>query len=222
VRLGDGPLRFGQPPKRLRVYRTDAPFPKVASRELVLPGDAPGDRPHRVEVLADGQQWVAYGTHPGTGRPYAWPDSSPLDLEWQDLPQIDAAAAARFVAEAEGLLVRHFHARPKEGRRPRARTAPGDWKPGPPPRPVRDLGEARAVLAALDRLPNADLAYDDWIAVGYALKAALGEAGRQVFLAWSATSAAKDDPAATGRAWESIRPGRCGWRYLARLAERRR
>jgi hypothetical protein len=86
---------------------------------------------------------------------------------------------------------------------------------------VRHLGEARAVLAALDRLPNADLAYDDWIAVGHALKAALGEAVRGVFLAWSRAapkSGASGSPDTPERVWETIAPDRCGWRYLARLA----
>src|SRR5687767_14021007 len=45
--LGDGPLRFGQPPKRLRLYRAEMPFAKIASRELVLPGAAPGSKPHK-------------------------------------------------------------------------------------------------------------------------------------------------------------------------------
>jgi hypothetical protein len=138
-------------------------------------------RPHKVEVLADGQQFVAFGLHPGTGRPYAWPDGSPLDLERDDLPPLDARAAARFAAAAEGLLVARFAARPVPPLGGRA-SRPGS-APRTPPRPARDLGEARAVLAALDRLPNADLAYGDWIAVGYALKAALGEAARPVFLA---------------------------------------
>lgn len=218
ARLGDGPPRYGLPPKRLRLCRADAPFPKVATRELVLPGEepgAPGYKAHKVEVLGDGQQCVCFGLHPDTRRPYAWPDGSPLGLERQDLPPIDAGLAARFVAEAEALLIREFRARPRGSgvRRPPSRP----WRPGPPPRPVRDLGEARAVLAALDRLPNDDLDYDTWIAVAYALKAALGDAGEPVFLAWS-TGSAKDDPDATVRAWASAEPDRCGWRYLERLA----
>ena len=62
--LGDTPLlRVGQPPKFAAVYRADQPFRKVTGRQLVLPGDdadADGYAPHRVEVLANGQQLAAY------------------------------------------------------------------------------------------------------------------------------------------------------------------
>jgi hypothetical protein len=87
--LGDGPLRFGQPPKRLRLCRTEVAFPKIASRDLVLPRDQPGDKSHKAELLANGQQFVAFGIHLDVGLPYTWPNSSELDLDRQDLPPID-------------------------------------------------------------------------------------------------------------------------------------
>jgi hypothetical protein len=213
--LGDGPQRFGQPPKRLRLRRTDVPFAKIASRELILPGDAPGSKPHKVEVLADGQQFVAFGIHPDTGLPYTWPDSSPLDLERQDLPEITAEAAAAFVVEAEDLLVRRFKARPKE-RRKRPRRPLGEWKSGPPPRAAADPAEAWFVLEALANLPNRDLDYDTWVQVAYALKAALGEAGRNPFDAWSKQSR-KYDAETTERTWRYAKPDRAGWRFLIEL-----
>ena len=39
---GDAPVRFGQAPKRLRVYRTTAPFAKLSTAGYRLPGDEPG------------------------------------------------------------------------------------------------------------------------------------------------------------------------------------
>ena len=48
-----------------------------------------------------GQQFVAYGVHPGTGQPYAWPDDDLLDLERDDLPELTADLAARIIAAAE-------------------------------------------------------------------------------------------------------------------------
>ena len=45
-------------------------------------------------------------------------------------------------------------------------------------------------------LPNNDLAYDDWIAIGLAIKGALGDAGLAIWEDWSAQSA-KNDPVLT-------------------------
>ena len=65
--VGDAPVRFGQAPKRLRVYRTAEPFTKLSTAGYRLPGDEPGAKAHKVEILAAGQQFVAYGVHPDTG-----------------------------------------------------------------------------------------------------------------------------------------------------------
>src|SRR5262245_39076556 len=64
---GDILVRTGLPPKRLSPLRTDEPFPKL-SRVFV----APNGKEHKIEILGDGQQWVAHGIHPDTGKPYAW------------------------------------------------------------------------------------------------------------------------------------------------------
>jgi hypothetical protein len=215
-RLGDAPLRIGQPPKRLRLYRTETPFAKITSRELVLPSDALGDKPHKVEILADGQQFVAFAIHPDTGLPYTWLDSSLLELERQDLPEITAQAATAFVAEVEDLLVRRFKARPKEGRARSCRLA-GEWTPGPAPRAAADPAEAWFVLEALANIPNQDLDYDTWVQVAYALKAALGEAGWRPFEAWSQQST-KYNAGATEKTWRYVKPDRAGWRFLIELA----
>ena len=71
--LGATPLeRVGMAPKTLLCYRTETPFPKISTDEFTLPGDdptVPGYKWHRVEILAEGQQFVAYGIHPDTLAP---------------------------------------------------------------------------------------------------------------------------------------------------------
>ncbi len=53
-RLGFTPLqRVGKAPKVLLVYRVSSPMTKLSL--------------HPIEVLASGQQFVAYGIHPDTG-----------------------------------------------------------------------------------------------------------------------------------------------------------
>lgn len=83
--FGDAPLRIGRPPKRLLLYRTDTPFPKMRSTKYK---DEWGEL-HQIEILCDGQQFVAYHTHPDTGKPYIWPDEDgPKDTPISALPVI--------------------------------------------------------------------------------------------------------------------------------------
>jgi hypothetical protein len=58
-------VRIGQPPKRLIPFRCETPFSKISVRFK-----APNDEKtiHKIEVLGDGQQFIADGVHPDTGR----------------------------------------------------------------------------------------------------------------------------------------------------------
>lgn len=217
--LGDAPLRIGVPPKRLRVYRADQGLTKLKTAGFCFPDDPAGAKPHAIEILADGQQFVAFAIHPDTGLPYAWLDDSPLDLEWQDLPLLDPAAVPGFLAEAEALLRRHGAVRmQRAGGSTKARA---DRLPGPVPRSIRSLSEAERVLAALGCIDPSQLDYDDWIRVGYGIKAALGEPGRGVWLAWCAEPHGvlnpKNDPDYSLKSWNGIRPELCGWKYVERV-----
>lgn len=83
--FGDAPLRFGMRPKRLMVFRTDEPFRKMRTTKYV---DEWGDE-HQIEILCDGQQFVAYHTHPDTHRPYEWPqEDGPLHTQQNELTTI--------------------------------------------------------------------------------------------------------------------------------------
>jgi hypothetical protein len=92
--LGDTPLvRFGQFPKRTLVYRAAAPIDSI--------------KLGKVEVLANGRKFVAFGIHPATKKPYHWPDDSPADTDLQSLPAVDKRRVERFL----GLL-----APPRQGK----------------------------------------------------------------------------------------------------------
>lgn len=92
--FGDAPVRIGLAPKRLLVFRTDDPFPKVTSGYFIDPNDSEKVK-HRVEVLGEGQQFVAYHVHPDTKKPYEWVDDwcNPLDVPSDELPPITADQA---------------------------------------------------------------------------------------------------------------------------------
>jgi Bifunctional DNA primase/polymerase, N-terminal len=57
--------RIGNWPKRLIPLRTSEPF-----RKLVRSFLAPDGSKHKIEILGEGQQWVALGDHPDTKAPY--------------------------------------------------------------------------------------------------------------------------------------------------------
>jgi hypothetical protein len=58
-------VRIGRAPKRAVLLRTDEPFDKV-----VRVFTAPNGGEHKIEILGDGQQVVAFGIHPDTHQLY--------------------------------------------------------------------------------------------------------------------------------------------------------
>ena len=80
------PVRFGRSPKRALVLRTAAPFPKMSASF-----EAPNGATHKIEILADGQQLVCFGTHPDIGQPYTWCSRTPLDTPRAELAEVDEA-----------------------------------------------------------------------------------------------------------------------------------
>ncbi|WP_425102482.1 bifunctional DNA primase/polymerase [Tropicibacter sp. S64] len=85
-RFGETLVRVGLWPKRLLLYRTDAPFAKM--------------KVGQVELLGAGQQFVTFGRHPATHQPYRWvTGDTPLDVALDDLPSLDVERASAFLAE---------------------------------------------------------------------------------------------------------------------------
>jgi hypothetical protein len=102
--LGRTLIRVGRWPRRLLVYRVDEPFPKLKLGP--------------VEVLGLGQQFVAFGRHPDTGRAYGWvTGESPADVPLADLPLLSRAAVERLLAET-GALTRQVPRVDQQNRSP--------------------------------------------------------------------------------------------------------
>jgi hypothetical protein len=65
--------------------------------------------------------------------------------------------------------------------------------------------------SALAFIPNDDLDREDWVRIGYAIKAHLGDAGRDLWLAWSRASTKSGKSGATDtaeKAWSGFAPNR--------------
>ena len=94
------PTRVGNPPKFLMMCRTANTFSKLWTNKYVQPN---GDK-SRVEVLANGQQFIAFGIHTKTGKPYEWFGGDPLTVAVADLPEVSRDQVVEFLRVAEGIL----------------------------------------------------------------------------------------------------------------------
>jgi hypothetical protein len=177
--LGETLQRVGQAPKTGLVYRTPEPFRKVNSRTFVNPNN-PVDKSgktlgQKLEVLGEGQQFVAYAIHPDTGKPYRWLDKQgPHDTKWENLPEITRDQAEEIAAEFERLCeeagweVKRGSALKSPGSRTRAVEIDDDDDD------IGDLGGQKVDLntqelsVKLGIVPGAD-DYDTWLQIGMAL-----------------------------------------------------
>lgn len=99
-RLGEGLVRVGQAPKTLLLYRAEKPFTKVQSSTYI---DDEGRRV-KLEVLGDGQQFVAFHIHPDTKKPFRWSDKlAPHVVPVKDLSTIAETDAQAFADEFDRL-----------------------------------------------------------------------------------------------------------------------
>jgi RecA-family ATPase len=96
-------VRIGRAPRRAVLLRTDEPFTKL-KLDLVTPHDAT----EKIEILADGQQLVLFGTHPDTQHPYRWHGGEPGQIRREDLPYIRESDAQRFLDDAARLLIDEY------------------------------------------------------------------------------------------------------------------
>jgi hypothetical protein len=100
-------VRTGLAPKAAVPFRTIEPFGKILVPVLAPNGDPA--KPEKIEFLASGQQFVAYGIHPETRAPYVWAGGEPLEHEQQELPYIREAEARALVDHVvDEILVRGF------------------------------------------------------------------------------------------------------------------
>ncbi|MBW8617098.1 MAG: PriCT-2 domain-containing protein [Hyphomicrobiales bacterium] len=187
------PTRFGQRPKRLLVARTDKPFKKLASPEYILPDGSKG----QIEILCEGQQFVAYGVHPKTGLPYEWEGTPLHETALDDLPCVSEDFCRNILQCANDILIEQgalqkseFDQREQIG---------------------RDIGRIEyqlptpeIVKEALSYIPNTDLDYQSWFQMGASIHSGLGDQGFEIFDPWSQQSA-KYDSRTTAKMWQHLK-----------------
>ena len=190
-------VRFGRAPKRLLVYRANE---AIQSRKLT-----------QLEILSYGKQFVAYGVHPDTQRPYGWPHDNLADIDIGQLPAVRQADVDAFL-HAAAQLVDTGSSLFDSGHQDTPATS-GDL-----------IGTEEAIGEAVEWIPNDDFTHwEDWNQLGMAIWAGTqgSDVGLQIFDAWSAKSA-KYDQHTTHQRWHhyaSSPPTRIGAGSIYQIAQ---
>jgi putative DNA primase/helicase len=216
--LGPTPLkRIGRAPKRLLTFRTLNPFNKIDGGALYL-----GDQKQKIEVLGQGQQFVAFGTHPETQRPYQWIGPTPCDVPLNQLPIVTKEQCKEFVAKANAIL-RNAGAKEKSPAEIATPVKSNGRDTGPATKDkVTNVGFAadqrlafqanvyslkpreKDVLDCLTHISSDPR--DIWIRVGLAIKHGFGEDGFDMWDEWSSTSDKYEGADATRKTWDGLKP----------------
>lgn len=164
MELGLAPVRVGQAPKRLLMYRTDAPFGKIKVFLQAPDGsrkNAEG-KDYAIELLGDGQFYVVEGTHPVTNKSFTWS----TDAWWDEpLVEISEPAARAFFDTLPDYLPAGWQlvrgVAPAERSDDRALLALAQ-------QPLDGWDEGRIIDEIAPYL-DLECHYDDWLKVGQAL-----------------------------------------------------
>lgn len=174
--FGHAPMRIGRAPRTLLVYRTSKPMRKQVSTSY----KSPDGKEHRIELIGDGGQFVAYAIHPDTGLPYTWPDGDLTEVSVEDLQEL--------TQDHVDALFRYFHdvAAAAGWGRVETKTKPlNEQKPRQPDHklqaPIQDLEAAMSVV------PIQPETYERWLKIGMALYHSTGgsDEGFGLWCKWS-------------------------------------
>jgi P4 family phage/plasmid primase-like protien len=169
--LGWTVARIGNWPKQLLLYRTTEPFPRRRLRFTV------GGERQLVEVLGDGQQFVIAGIHATTGHEYSYEPCDPTMLAAARLPAITAADVDTLFE----ILRSRFDAQATDWETERSNERTDA------PEQSALTAEYADVAAAVACLPNDRANFptrDDYLRIGYAIKAALPDDPAGAFDLW--------------------------------------
>lgn len=210
---GKAPTRVGMTPKALLPFRADKPFGKMSSKKF----KDPDGKEHQVEVLGDGGQFVAFGTHPETGKGYKW-DTPLVDIPWSDLPTLSLEQAKKIISIFETECKKRKW-KPVSGGEsmdaPPSQTEPtGDpqsfeeWDREQTIDPGRLEISDEDVRATLQNVDPQKLDYSGWLKVGMALYHQFEgvEQGFEMWEEWSSRDAGRFQPEDMPSKWKTFAP----------------
>lgn len=169
---GRTPVRVGRYPKALYLVKTDKDF-RYQRIDFGEP-DA-NNNFERIEILANGKQFVAEGIHPKTGNPYSWP--RPL-TSIEEIPFVSGDKLTNLLANLATKLPKASKVHKEGG------TSDVDQS--------SLIGDLNLIRKAVEATPNTSAHFptrEDYRNMGYAIKAALPhepDAAFEIFNDWCA------------------------------------
>ena len=160
--VGKSLIRIGQKPKCILPFRVEGSFSKIRSAVFE---DSTGAK-HAVEILANGQQFVAFGIHPATKAPYQWVRGRSIaDVKQSDLPVLSRDQAQAFVAYFESLADKNAAWSRISETRIGSDVSDDDYLMTLVPTIDMSVDEVKEMVDSLDP----DMDHDEWVRVGMAL-----------------------------------------------------
>jgi primase-like protein/uncharacterized protein DUF5906 len=204
---GNAPVRIGMPPKALLPFRTSEPFAGCKSPVFTSPD---GEK-HQIEILADGQQFVAYNIHKDTGKPYEW-SKDLMDIPWSELPELDIEKADQIIKFFEQECRGRGWVPNKKQYDPNSRITLNQSTIG------LSVDEIQKYLNDVDPEP---LDYEDWLNVGMGIchETCGSDEGFELWLKWSEQSS-KHNKKGMSSSWISFKKPRGGRRITFRTARK--
>lgn len=214
---GEGLLRIGKAPKALFLFATDTPFAKITSASYIDPANptrADG-KPlkQRIEVLGEGQQFVAFHIHPETGKPYVWPEpgEDPLEVSVLDLPTITAAHARAVCSFFEKIAERAGWKRATDGNDGDGQVVDLLAQAAPPSESEAEVERVRNALKHV----SPDCSREDYLAVLAGLKWTGWLQAEELALEWaSGSEEGKFNEHDFNRDWKSLKGERLNGRTI--------
>lgn len=210
--FGFAPVRFGNKPKCLMLIRINEAMTK---HKIKFKFD--GLENPAVEILANGQQFIAYGIHPDTKKPYVWDlnaGDEPINTAIDELPCVNIEQVRTWLMSLKPMLEQFgAHDVTFDGFIPHntQKTLPvvavhANNDDDPFVGVYAEIGDdeiadMREKLRIQTRY-NAD-DYDDWVKVGLALKDFHEVAGLDLWREWSSTGSY--DGSACDAKWSSFK-----------------
>ena len=195
--VGDSPVRAGQKPKCIVPFRNEEQFKKMRSTEY----ECQEGLRHLVEILGNGQQFVAYGIHPSTLRPYEWVKGATLaDVFHEDLPELTSDMADEFIKYFEEQAAELGWTEVAQGSQAQLEQKQALMHL----KSSHDMS-AEEIEDVLFTYYNDDLIYDDWVKVGMALHHQFGgePEGLELWTRWSMDSS-KFEEGSCETKWQSF------------------
>jgi putative DNA primase/helicase len=210
-----GPIRIGQPPKRLYLFRLpegEKPFTKL---QIVIP-NFNGER-HLVEVLGAGQQYLIEGIHAKTKLPYVYDK----DLVSADaLPELSREMAESVLAHIASVLDDfgieytrsgdgHFTDREAKEQEPLK---------------AKNLADLKAAVEKIKNTADRFATRQDYLRMGYGLRGATQDdpaLGLELFQHWAGQKdwGEPNDPKKVAADWHSFHaPYELGAEYVYQVA----